>query len=78
MRSGSWAARPIAHDPGGPATRSGGSWIDRVAIAAFVLGLLVLAFGYGFLAGTRQLWPHEQVGRLGEAAEAFYYYGVIS
>jgi len=42
------------------------------AVAVFVLGLAVLAFGYGFVAGKRQLFPHDQMGRLEEAAEAFY------
>lgn len=70
MRSSSVADRPVANDPS--ATRGGGSWLDRVAAGAFVLGLLAITFGYGFLAGSKQLWPHEQVGRLEEAAEAFY------
>ena len=70
MRSSSWAGRPATDDPAG--TRGGGSWVDRIAAVACVLGLLALAFGYGFVAGSKQLWPHDQVGRLEEAAEAFY------
>ena len=62
MRSSSWADGPATDGPA--ATRGGGSWVDRVAAAAFVLGLLALAFGYGFVAGSKQLWPHDQVGRL--------------
>src|SRR5919206_2942540 len=48
------------------------SLVDRVAVAGFVLGLLVLAFGYGFVAGSKQIVPHEQLARLEEAATAFY------
>jgi hypothetical protein len=70
MRSSSWAERPLM--TGTAVSQGGGPWLDRIAAAAFVLGLLAIAFGYGFLAGSKQLWPHDQVGRLEEAAEAFY------
>jgi hypothetical protein len=49
-----------------------GSAVDRIAVAVFVLGLAVLAFGYGFVAGKREIFPHDQVSQLEEAAEAFY------
>lgn len=48
------------------------SLVDRLAAVAFVLGLLALAFGYGFVAATRELFPYEQASRLEEAADAFY------
>jgi hypothetical protein len=48
------------------------SLVDRVAVAAFVLGLLLLTFGYGFVAGSKQIVPYEQLDRLEEAATAFY------
>ena len=48
------------------------SLVDRVAVAAFVLGLLLLTFGYGFVAGSKQIIPYERLARLEEAATAFY------
>lgn len=50
----------------------GSSMVDRFAVVAFVVGLLVIAFGYGFVAGKQRLFPHEEMGRLEEAAAAFY------
>lgn len=49
-----------------------GSVVDRVAVAVFALGLAALAFGYGFVAGKREIFPYDQVSQLEEAAEAFY------
>jgi hypothetical protein len=46
--------------------------VDRVAAAAFVLGLAVLAFGYGFVAAKHELFPYEQASDLEQAAHAFY------
>ena len=52
--------------------REGSSAVDRIAIAAFILGLILLAFGYGFVAGANRLFPHRQMMQAEEAAEAVY------
>ena len=44
--------------------------MDRAARIAFVLGLVVLAFGYGFLARSWKLPPYQQVKPIGEAVQA--------
>ena len=44
--------------------------MDRVARIAFVLGLLVLAFGYGFVARGWKLPPYGQLKPVGDAAQA--------
>jgi hypothetical protein len=44
--------------------------MDRFARIAFVLGLVVLAFGYGFLARGWKLPPYQQLKPIGDAAQA--------
>ena len=44
--------------------------MDRVARIAFVLGLIVLAFGYGFVARGWKLWPYQQTKPVGDAVQA--------
>jgi hypothetical protein len=44
--------------------------MDRVARIAFVLGLLVLAFGYGFVARGWKLPPYDQLKPVGDAVQA--------
>jgi hypothetical protein len=44
--------------------------MDRVARVAFVLGLMFLAFGYGFLARGWKLPPYEQLKPVGDSIQA--------
>ena len=44
--------------------------MERASRVAFVLGLLVLAFGYGFVARGWKLWPYQQMKPVGDAVQA--------
>jgi Arylsulfotransferase (ASST) len=48
------------------------SLIDVLAPAAFVGGLLAVAFGGGFLAGAKQVFPHRQLAAAEEALRGAY------
>lgn len=48
--------------------------MDRIARIAFVLGLVVLGFGYGFAARSWKLPPYEQMKPIGDAVQAVRLY----
>lgn len=48
------------------------SWLDIAAPAAFVLGLLVLALGYGFFAAQLRLFPYTWLTRAEESARGVW------
>jgi hypothetical protein len=48
--------------------------MERAARLAFVLGLVVLGFGYGFVARSWKLPPYEQLKPVGDAVEAVRLY----
>ena len=48
------------------------SFADFLAPLAFVLALLLLALGYGFVAARHQLFPHALLSQAEEAAGAFW------
>ncbi len=45
-------------------------FMDRVARVAFVLGLMFLAFGYGFIARGWELPPYQQLKPVGDSLQA--------